>query len=219
MCQVMHFSLDDGQLVVRGLVVDARSCLECQTVPIFSSALNRADGPYLSTSSAPERSDAPHCRSCKALTGYHIHAVDGDAGHVQKLLVDESTSAVRAIVVDTSNWWMGHSVLIDPQWVIDVGAMDRILSVNLTREAVKNSPPYELARWRVAATRTGNEGGPPIEDEVQRATRPSAEEAAKILIHKSSLQGESLPAGRPHETDVERLLHFGFEITTISLAV
>ncbi len=218
MCPVLYFALDDDQWVVRGLVIDASGWRECHAMPIFASPLLQADGPGLSTRGQPACRNAPYWRSCNAVTGYRVHALDGEAGHVQDLLVDEETRAVHAIVIDTSRWWIGHSVLIAPQWVTDVRSLDCSLSVGLTREAVRQSLPYELNRWRVAATRSGGDGGPPIEDEVRRGTRPSAEEAAAILIHKSWLQGESVPDGRPGENAIDRLLDFGFEITTIERA-
>jgi hypothetical protein len=87
--------------------------------------------------------DDPHLRSCKAVIGYHIEATDGEIGHVQGLLVDEETWAIRYIVVDTSNWWLGHEVLVAPQWIKDVRWPDATVSVNLTRQAVKDAPPYD----------------------------------------------------------------------------
>jgi uncharacterized protein YrrD len=94
---------------------------------------------------ARHRDDDPHLRSCKAVKGYHIHATDGDIGHVQGLLVDEKTWAIRYIIVDTSNWWLGHQVLIAPQWIQDVSWPDAKVSVNLTRQAVKDAPTYDAA--------------------------------------------------------------------------
>jgi len=58
----------------------------------------------------------PHLRSCKAITG-HIHASDGDIGHVSGMLIDDETWAVRYLIVDTSNWWVGHEMLVAPQWI------------------------------------------------------------------------------------------------------
>ena len=75
--------------------------------------------------------------------GYHIQATDGDIGHVEGLLVDEETWAIRYVIVDTSNWWLGHQVLIAPQWIQDVSWPDATVSVNLTRQAVKDAPPYD----------------------------------------------------------------------------
>jgi hypothetical protein len=76
---------------------------------------------------------------------YHIEATDGDIGHVQGLLVDDSTWAVRYMVVATSTWWLGHQVLIAPQWIHEVRWADRTVSVTLTRQAVKAAPQYDAA--------------------------------------------------------------------------
>jgi hypothetical protein len=96
---------------------------------------------------ATERSkDAdPHLRSCKVVMTYSIEASDGEIGHVQGMLVDEETWAIRYLIVNTSNWWLGHQVLIAPQWIQDVRWSDDTVSVNLTRQAVKDAPPYDPA--------------------------------------------------------------------------
>ena len=91
------------------------------------------------------QNDDPHLRSCKAVMSYHIHATDGDIGHVRGLLVDEETWAIRYLIVDTSNWWIGHQVLVAPQWIRDVNWFEATVSVDLTRQAVKDAPPYNTA--------------------------------------------------------------------------
>jgi hypothetical protein len=100
---------------------------------------------YARAFEAQHRDDDPHLRSCKAVMDYHIQATDGDIGHVQGLLVDEETWAIRYLVADTSNWWGGHKVLIAPQWIKDVNWSDATVSVNLTRQEVKNAPAYDAA--------------------------------------------------------------------------
>ncbi|MEC5409937.1 PRC-barrel domain-containing protein [Paraburkholderia sp. MPAMCS5] len=94
---------------------------------------------------AAHEDDDAHLRSCKAVMGRHIEATDGDIGHVQALLVDEETWAIRYIIVNTSNWWLGHDVLIAPQWIQDMNWPGETVSVNLTRQAVKDAPPYDPA--------------------------------------------------------------------------
>ena len=84
----------------------------------------------------------PHLRSCNAVMGYHIEATDGDIGHVKGFLVEEETWAIRYIIVETSNWWLGHQVLIVPQWISNVNWFDNTVSVELNRQAVKDAPPY-----------------------------------------------------------------------------
>jgi hypothetical protein len=76
---------------------------------------------------------------------YHIEATDGDIGHVHSLLVDDETWAIRYIVVNTSNWWLGHQVLISPQCISDVRWSDERVSIDLTRQSVKDAPPYDSA--------------------------------------------------------------------------
>jgi hypothetical protein len=87
----------------------------------------------------------PHLRSCKALTSYRIEATDGGVGHVQGLLVDEETWAIRDLVVETSSWWLGHQVIIAPQSIRDINWLDSTVSIALNRQAVKDAPPYESA--------------------------------------------------------------------------
>ena len=98
---------------------------------------------YARAEQARHQDDDPNLRSCNAVIGYHIHATDGEIGHVQGMLIDEDTWAIRYIVVNTSNWWLGHQALIAPQWIKDVGWLDKRVSVDLTRGSVKDAPPYD----------------------------------------------------------------------------
>ncbi|CAN5162604.1 PRC-barrel domain-containing protein [soil metagenome] len=91
------------------------------------------------------RNDDPHLRSCKELIGYHIHASDGDIGHVEGLLVDEDTWSIRYMVVNTSNWWLGHKVLVAPPWVTGMDWAKQTVSVDLTRAAIQTAPAYDTA--------------------------------------------------------------------------
>lgn len=36
-------------------------------------------------------------RSCNAVVGYHLHATDGEIGHVAGMLVDETTWAIHQV--------------------------------------------------------------------------------------------------------------------------
>jgi hypothetical protein len=86
-----------------------------------------------------------HLRSGNAIMRYYVHASDGDIGHVAGLLVDERSWAIRYVIVNTSNWWLGHKVLIAAQWIDNVSWAESHISVNLTRAAVKASPPFDAA--------------------------------------------------------------------------
>ena len=128
-----------------------------------------------------QRDQDPNMRSCKAVVGYHIEASDGEIGHVQGLLVDEESWAIRYGVVSTSNWWLGHDVLVAPQWIKQVSWKEQTVAVDLTRDALKQAPQYDasvpLTREMEVAVfkhygRTGywtDEAGMPAKDVASRA--------------------------------------------------
>ena len=91
---------------------------------------------------ARHQNDDLHLRSFKEVVGYHIEANDGEIGHLQGILVEEETWVIRYLILNTSNWWLGHQVLITPQWIRDVNWSEGTISVNLTRQTVKDAPPY-----------------------------------------------------------------------------
>lgn len=104
---------------------------------------NREEQAHLVAEKARHRNDDPHLRSCKAVTGYHIHATDGAIGHVAGYLVDDETWAILYLVVDTSNWWLGHKVLVAPAWIMGVDWSNDTVSIDLSRESVKGAPVYD----------------------------------------------------------------------------
>jgi sporulation protein YlmC with PRC-barrel domain len=78
------------------------------------------------------------------LRGYHICAIDGEIGHVDDFLIDEG-GTVHYLVVDTSNWIGGRSVLISPTAVGRIDSPARKIHVNLTRSAIKSGPSVATA--------------------------------------------------------------------------
>ena len=94
---------------------------------------------------ARDAHDDPHLRSCKVITGYHVAASDGDIGHVCGVLVDEHSWAIRYLVVETGTWWRGHKVLIAPQWIGGISWIENTVTLDLTRTAIREAPPYDPA--------------------------------------------------------------------------
>jgi len=88
-------------------------------------------------------SDDQHLRSCEAVKGYHVHASDGDIGHVEEFLVDERTWAIRYLIVNTSNWWLGHQVVVAPAWIDEVSWVHSKLTTGLTRRQIQDAPAYD----------------------------------------------------------------------------
>ena len=89
------------------------------------------------------RDDDPHLRSCKSVTGHHIKAQDGEIGYVQGFIVEEASWQIRYLVVDTSNWWVGHQVLVAPPWIQEVSWAEQVVAVNVTRDAIQNAPEWD----------------------------------------------------------------------------
>lgn len=87
----------------------------------------------------------PHLRSASAVTGYGIHATDGEIGAVEDILVDDQDWSVRYMLVDTGNWWPGERVLISPKSVRKIEWVEKLIYLNVNRDTVKKSPPYDPA--------------------------------------------------------------------------
>jgi len=78
------------------------------------------------------------------LKGFHLHASDGEIGHVDDFLVDPSWK-VAYVVVDTSNWVGGKSVLVSPTAIANVDVEKQEIRVRLTRKEIEKSPSIDTA--------------------------------------------------------------------------
>jgi hypothetical protein len=47
---------------------------------------------------------ADHLHSVAAFKGYYVHTLDGDIGHVENLLADDTNWEIRYLVIATRNW-------------------------------------------------------------------------------------------------------------------
>ncbi len=85
----------------------------------------------------------PLLRGLDGVIGYAVHATDGDIGHVADLLVDDETWRIRYLVVETGHWWAGNKVLLVPGIVRGLDAEQQLVNVDVTRQQLKASPPYD----------------------------------------------------------------------------
>ena len=99
--------------------------------------------PAAAERSETEREGDPHLRSIGEVTGYYVKASDGDIGHIEDFMIDDEDWAVRYLIIDTKNWWPGKLVLISPDWLSDIDWIDEAVSVEVTRDKVKDSPEYD----------------------------------------------------------------------------
>lgn len=89
-----------------------------------------------------EHSWDAHLRSTQEVTGYDIHATDGEIGHVVDFIIDDKDWAIRYLVVSTRNWWPGKKVLVSPLWIERVSWTEMMVFVKVSRDAIKASPEY-----------------------------------------------------------------------------
>jgi sporulation protein YlmC with PRC-barrel domain len=92
---------------------------------------------------AQHSDDDPHLRSIETVSAYHIHASDGEIGHVEDLLLEDADWSIHYLVVDTKNWWPGKTVLISPRLVRGIDWTDNLVNLNVDRQRVKDSPTYD----------------------------------------------------------------------------
>lgn len=83
-----------------------------------------------------------HLRSTKEVTGYSIHATDGEIGSVIDFIIDDQTWQLVYFVVDTRNWFGGKKVLIEVRHIKEVQWDKSRIFVDTTVDAVKNSETY-----------------------------------------------------------------------------
>ena len=86
--------------------------------------------------------DDPDLRSTHDVIGHHVEASDGVVGHVEDFLIDDETWAIRYLIVDTRDWMPGKKVLIAPKWIERVSWSEKLVVVDLTRDAIQNAPEY-----------------------------------------------------------------------------
>jgi sporulation protein YlmC with PRC-barrel domain len=90
--------------------------------------------------------DEPHLRSAEEVTGYHIHATDGEIGQLSDVILEDTDWSIHYLIVDTSNWWMGQKVLISPRSAQDIRWAEQLICLDVDRQKVKDSPPYDSAK-------------------------------------------------------------------------
>lgn len=84
-----------------------------------------------------------HLRSCKEIIDYNIEAADSEVGHLQGMLFDEDTWSVQYLMINTSNWWLGHQVLLEPQTIKDISWGDARIYVDMLRQEVQDAPIFD----------------------------------------------------------------------------
>ena len=114
-----------------------------RNTPLISSLRRLVPWPGQNLS-APDSPIAPpdrHLRSCQAVLGHRLAAIDGKIGRVDDFLIDDKAWVVRYLVIDARDHASARSrVLLAPSYINDISWSQAAVSVNMTREAVLTAP-------------------------------------------------------------------------------
>jgi hypothetical protein len=163
------FYFEEAGWNVRYLIVDTGSWFDGKRVLLSPKAvegdwgrtgvrvnLSREDvrnGAVLDGATA-DAADA-HLDSVKQTSGYHIHARNGEIGHVDDFLIGQDSWRIRYLLVDTSNWIGGRSVIVSADTVERVDKADSQIHVAADRDAIANAPALESIDAALSRTETG----------------------------------------------------------------
>lgn len=85
-----------------------------------------------------------HLRSRNNVSGYNIQVKNGELiGHVEDFIIEANTWELRYLLVDTHNWITGGTkILIPPFWIEKIWWSDNLVSLDLKKEAIIQSPAF-----------------------------------------------------------------------------
>jgi hypothetical protein len=83
--------------------------------------------------------------------GYHLHATDGEIGHVDDFLFDERWR-VAYLIVDTSNWLGGRWVLVSTASITKIDSPNETIYLNLQREQIRSGPRVDSVNIELVET-------------------------------------------------------------------
>src|SRR5690606_8337192 len=110
---------------------------------ILAGPMMSAPVPEERETQEPEAHGDPHLRSAREVMGYQVEATDGEIGHVEDFVIDDSGWTVQYVVVDTKNWWPAKKVVMLPMWVSEISWDLRRVRFDLPKETIRNGPEYD----------------------------------------------------------------------------
>jgi hypothetical protein len=94
----------------------------------------------------PHAEANPHLFRANAVIGYRLRSNNGEIGHIVDLIIDDTAWKIRFLIVDAGTWLNGRQVLLSTEGITEIDWKEERIGVDVDRDAVKNSPPYDPAR-------------------------------------------------------------------------
>ncbi|WP_301922287.1 PRC-barrel domain-containing protein [Ferruginibacter sp.] len=95
------------------------------------------------TTKTENKNDDLHLRSTDQVTGYHIKASDGETGHVNDFIIDDTTWQILYFVIDTHNWIGGKKVLVAVENIKEIIWEQSKIILTIFTTAVKDSASFD----------------------------------------------------------------------------
>jgi hypothetical protein len=89
------------------------------------------------------RADA-NLRSTQAVTGYHLQATDGIAGHVCDFMMDDQSWAIKQLVIKIGHRFTGKEVVIPISQVERISYQESTVFAKLTQNDLEKSPEQQV---------------------------------------------------------------------------
>jgi hypothetical protein len=89
--------------------------------------------------------DDIHLRSTRAVTGYRMHATDGEIGTVSSFMLHGRDWEIRELIIETGHWYAGKTIFLRPENVTRISYEVDALYVNLTLNDIQQTQPNEIA--------------------------------------------------------------------------
>jgi hypothetical protein len=129
-----------------------RADWDMNTVPVMLSVKEAREGAGFTTGG---NGQAPSLRSLKDTTGFHLQATNGEIGHVDDFLIRQETFEIPYLLVDTSNWIGGRSVIVSTDVLDRVDQDQKLLHVEVTRDDVRRAPSLDSIDAAIHTLETG----------------------------------------------------------------
>ncbi|PKL92093.1 MAG: photosystem reaction center subunit H [Candidatus Goldiibacteriota bacterium HGW-Goldbacteria-1] len=112
--------------------------------PVYWNGSSILDNAEKNTESQPDTNKVwnPNLRGTKYVTGYNVHAEEGQMGKVEDFIIDDEVWAIRYLVISLGKWFADKKVLVSPHWIESVSFEELKVHLNLKMNDVKESPEY-----------------------------------------------------------------------------
>ncbi|MFA9475413.1 MAG: PRC-barrel domain-containing protein [Filomicrobium sp.] len=92
----------------------------------------------------PAKVSEPLLHSIATISHFSISGSDAPLGYLNGLLIETTTWSIRYLIVDTGRLLPGKLVLLSPRSITSIDWEQKIVRFDLTSDAVKNSPRYDV---------------------------------------------------------------------------